>query len=191
MKKRVFIIHGWEGRPDQHWLPWLGQQLEEKGFEVNIPQMPETEHPKIGQWVPYLEKLVIKPDPNTYFIGHSIGCQTIIRYLEKINPQKIGGALFVAGFFNLPNLQTEEEKKIAEPWLETPIDMEKVKGTTKNFVLILSDNDQDVPMEESRTHFSQRLNPKIIIEHNMGHFTADDGVTELPVVLEELLKMAG
>lgn len=190
MPKRVYIIHGWEGYPEEGWFPWLKRELEAHGFEVHVPQMPDASNPRIQNWVPAVAKIVGKPDKNTYLVGHSMGCQTIMRYLERVSPQKIGGAIFVAGFFNLPNLETEEEKKIAKPWLETPINMDKVKRTTKNFVLVLSDDDRDVPMEESKTHFRQKLGPKIIIEHNKGHFTAGDGVTELPAVLEELLKMA-
>ena len=37
---------------------------------------------------------------NTNFIGHSIGCQTIMRYLETKEVCKIGGILFVAPWLN-------------------------------------------------------------------------------------------
>jgi hypothetical protein len=26
--KRVFIIHGWEGYPEEGWFPWLKKELE-------------------------------------------------------------------------------------------------------------------------------------------------------------------
>jgi len=29
--KRVFIIHGWGGNPEEGWLPWLKKELEAKG----------------------------------------------------------------------------------------------------------------------------------------------------------------
>ena len=37
--------------------------------------------------------------------------------------------------------------------------------------------------------FEKYLNAKTIIEHNKGHFSDDAGVKELPVVLDELLKI--
>lgn len=40
--KKVYIIHGWEGYPEENWLPWLKLELESGGFEVNVPQMPEA-----------------------------------------------------------------------------------------------------------------------------------------------------
>lgn len=78
MSKRVFIIHGWDGHPDEQWFPWLKKELEQRGFEVYVPQMPKTEEPRIDIWVPYLRGLVGRPDQDTYFVGHSIGPQAIL-----------------------------------------------------------------------------------------------------------------
>lgn len=187
--KRVFLIHGWDGNPDDCWFPWLKKELEKKDFKVYIPAMPDSEEPKIDTWVPFLKEKVGKPDENTYLIGHSIGCQTIMRYLEKLPKNiQIGGVIFVAGFFNLPYLETEEEKVVAKPWLETKIDTDKVKSHTKNFIAIFSDNDPHVPLSDSEI-FKKKLNAKIIIEHEKGHFSDDFGIKELPIVLKELLKI--
>ena len=35
--KRVFIIHGWGGYPEEGWLPWLKKELEKNGFKVFVP----------------------------------------------------------------------------------------------------------------------------------------------------------
>lgn len=43
---------------------------------------------------------------------------------------------------------------------------------------------------DNQDDFRDKLDSKIIIEHNKGHFNSKAGVTELPVVFEELLKMA-
>ena len=29
--KKVFIIHGWEGYPEEGWFPWLKKELESRG----------------------------------------------------------------------------------------------------------------------------------------------------------------
>ena len=94
MPKRVFIIHGWEGNANsKDWIPWLSRKLKSRGFKVNAPNMPNTNEPKIRSWVRYLEKRVGKPDSETYFVGHSLGCQAILRYLETLpDGVKVGGA---------------------------------------------------------------------------------------------------
>lgn len=158
-------------------------------FEVIIPKMPNSDEPEINSWVGFLKEKTGKVDGETYFIGHSIGCQAIMRYLETLPEKtKIGGVVFVAGFFNLPFLKTEEEKEIAKPWLNIKINTDKIKMLTENIVAIFSDNDLDVPMSDSNL-FKERLNAKIIVEHDKGHFSDDADVKELPAALNEILKM--
>lgn len=97
--KRAFLIHGWEGDPEEEWRPWLKKELEKKGFEVYVPAMPDTATPTMEKWVPFLAEIVGKPDENCYFVGHSLGCITILRYLETLNEgEKVGGVVLVAGF---------------------------------------------------------------------------------------------
>ena len=76
---KAYLIHGWEGYPENCWFPWLKKQLEEKNYKVEVPEMPDTDHPKIESWVNKLKEIVI-PDEETILIGHSIGCQAILRY---------------------------------------------------------------------------------------------------------------
>ena len=184
--KRVYIIHGWDGHPDEGWFPWLKKGLEKRGFHVEIPAMPESAEPKIEAWVSYLSDTVGSVDENTFFVGHSIGCQTILRYFEKLpRSSVVGGAFFVAGWFTL-NLKTDEEIKIARPWLSIPIDFEKIKKHTARFFCVFSDDDEDVPISNLEL-FQKNLGAKCIIEHNKGHFCESDGVMKLPIILHEIL----
>ncbi|MEK7575831.1 MAG: alpha/beta fold hydrolase [Patescibacteria group bacterium] len=187
MKKRVFIIHGWGANPKEDWFPWLKKELEQKGFEVFVPAMPNTDEPKIAEWVPFLENLVGEPNENTYFVGHSIGCQAIMRYLEKLDNIKVGSVVFVAGWFNLINLETKEEEEIARPWTKTPMNLKKVKNNSKKIIAIFSDNDPVVPLSDNEI-FKKELDAEIIIEHDRGHFNASNGVIKLPVILDYILK---
>jgi len=187
--KRVILVHGWSGNPNNAWFPWLRKKIEENGFEVVVPAMPHPDEPTIEDWIGHLKEVVKNPDKDTYFIGHSIGCQTIMRYLQALpDDAKIGGVIFVAGFFNLYFLKTEDEKRIAKPWLEIPINTEKIKTMTKNIAAIFSDNDPDVALSDKEI-FEKRLGAKTTVEHAKGHFSDDAGVKELPVVLNELVKM--
>jgi len=191
MQKRVFIIHGWGGSPQEGWFPWLKKELEKRGFVVQVPSMPDSEEPKIETWIPYLAKLVGKPDENTYLVGHSIGCQTIIRYLQTLPENaKIGGAVFVAGWYNLRNLATEEEKRIAGPWVNEPRDDKKIRQAVNRAIAIFSDNDPFV-IPENKESWKERIGAKIIVEHQKGHFSGDDGIKELPSALQAMLEVSG
>jgi len=187
--KRAFIIHGWDGYPEEGWFPWLKGEMESQGFEVFVPQMPKPDEPRIKSWVPALAAVVGVPDQDTYFVGHSMGCQTIIRYLETLGSSiKVGGAVFVAGFLTrLSNLEDDDVvHDVAKEWLETPIDLEKVKINLSASVAIFSDNDPYVPIE-NQTKFKSSLGSSIKIMSKQGHFSGTaDHTKELPAVLTAL-----
>ena len=188
MKKRVIIVHGWDGHPQEAWFPWLESELEKRGFEVQIPSMPNPPKPKIDDWVKHLSKSAKSIDKDTVLVGHSIGCQTILRYLEGLpRDKKVGGAVFVAGWFTLKNL-AKEEKAIAKPWLATSIDFVKVKHHTRKFVAIFSDNDDVVP-RNNRAMFEHRLGAKTTFEHQKGHFSGSDNIKQLPSALEAVMQI--
>jgi predicted alpha/beta hydrolase family esterase len=122
--KRAFLIHGWEGYPKEGWRPWLKNELKKKKFKVEIPAMPDTKHPKMNAWVGYMKKVVSNPNKECYFIGHSLGCIAILRYIEGIN-NEVGGIVMVAGFSD--NLGYEE----LSSFFEKPINWEKIRTARK------------------------------------------------------------
>lgn len=184
--KRVIIIHGWDGHPEEGWFVWLKKELETKGYKVLVPSMPHSENPIIKDWVAHLEKIVGKPDSETILIGHSIGCQTILRYAESLNgSEKLGGAIFVAGWFNLENMEDDEEERIAEPWITTPINFEKARGALPKSTLIISDNDPYGAFDENKSKFEE-LGSKIVVLHNAGHINEESGHHQLPEIITAL-----
>jgi uncharacterized protein len=189
--KRLFIIHGWSGFPEECWFPWLKTEAEKLGFMVQVPAMPHPDEPTIKDWVAHLTVTIGTPDTETFLVGHSIGCQTILRYLDNLpEGQRVGGIVCVAGFFELTNLDTEEENRIFKPWLETPIHDERVRSRAGKIVGIFSDNDHYVPFEKSRNAYEQRLGAETVAEHGKGHMGNSDHCEELPSVLEALQRVS-
>ncbi len=192
MPKRVVIVHGWDGFPEEGWFPWLKRELESHNFIVDVPQMPAPDEPRINNWVPKLKEVVRTPNEDTYFVGHSMGCQTIARYLESLrNNVEVGGAVFVAGFFKrLTNLEDDDVvHDVAKEWLTAPIDLNKVRQHLKKSVAIFSDNDPYVPID-NQEDFKTKLGCRIIIEHSLGHFSGQTGTTSLPIVFNTLLDLS-
>lgn len=188
MTKRVFIIHGWGGYPQEGWFPWLKSELEKKGFEVAVPAMPDAGAPVIEKWVGHLAKEVGTPDSDTYLVGHSIGGNTVLRYLETV-AIPVGGAVCVAGALILSDTDSPEDQAVGKPWVETPIDFEKIKRNCPVVVAIYSTNEDVIPLEENKRIFEQKLGAKIIMEPSGGHFGGDSGITKLPSLLEALESM--
>ena len=186
MVKRVFLIHGWGGFPEEGWRPWLKKELEKKDFKVIVPSMPDTSKPVMNKWLSYLKQIVGTPNENTYFVGHSLGCITILRYLETLEKiQKIGGVILVAGFSR--DLEYVGYKNELSSFFQKPINWEKIKKHCPKFIAIHSDNDPWVSIKNSR-YFRERLGAEIVIMSKMKHFSGDDGINELPIALNSIFK---
>ena len=184
--KKIYLIHGWGGSDsNEGWFGWLKEEGKKRGYEVIGFNMPNTNEPIIDEWVGFLQKNIKNVDEETYFVGHSIGCQTIMRFLETLpENKKIGGVVFVAGWFNLKEeIYSEgddelESRAIAKPWIETPIDFKKLKSHTNNFLAIFSTDDPFVPLTDEKL-FKKNLGAKTVIKENKGHFDVSEKIEEI------------
>lgn len=175
MIKKIVMIHGYEGAPEEGWKPWLKKTAEEMGFNIQVLAMPNPFKPRVEEWVNKIKETVGKPDKNTILVGHSLGCIAALRYLETINV-KIRGTILVAGFTS--DLGWENLKN----FFKTNINWGKIKCNCDKFVAIHSDNDKYVSLHYADI-FEDELNAKIVVEHNKGHF---DQLNELPILMDEL-----
>lgn len=187
--KKVVIVHCWDGYPEYCWYPKVKADLEQKGFEVVAPAFPETEAPNLEKWLPVLREAVGEVDEEVFLVGHSVGCITILRYLESLpEGQKVGGAVLVAGFTD--NLGFEELKN----FFITDIDFEKIKDSAVGFVAIHSDNDPYVPLKHGDI-LKDKLGAELIVKHNFKHFSGpvdnEESCTDLPDVVEAVERLAG
>jgi serine hydrolase len=191
---RAFIIHGYLSYPEEAWLPWLKTELIKRGFEVSLPAMPHPDRPTIPDWIGFITKLVGEPDGKTVMIGHSIGCQAVIRYLETLGDagKSVEKTVLVAGGFPTGEMAAEATNRADVPevlllWFTTGVDAQKVKKAAGKCTVILSDDDPYIPIERATAVFRKCLDPKMIIETGKGHFNEDDGLTELPSALEAVI----
>lgn len=181
--KHAIIVHGFKSRPDTNWKPWLAKELEQEGFAVDIPEMPDTTKPVASAWNKRLSDAVGTPSDVTYLIGHSLGCITILRYLETLNDDhKIGACVLVAGFGE----RFQRYDGGHDTFFDHELNWMKIRQHCDRFIVIHSDDDPNVEIEQLEL-LTEKLNAKAIRLHGMGHFGSDDGVYELPVVRDELL----
>jgi hypothetical protein len=185
--KRVFLIHGWDGSPKEPMHIWIKKNLESRGFGVYVPNMPNPSKPEIKSWVKKIEETVKLANKEDIFIGHSIGCQAVLRYIEKLDKnEKVGKVILIAPWMHLDKQTIKEEGKesikIAKPWMETPIDFSKIKTHCNKFVAIFSDDDPYVPLSNINL-FVNHLNAEILILKKKGHFDPSHNIDKLPELL--------
>lgn len=185
MSKKVIIVHKWGGTPKTDWYVWLKERLESENYQVRIPLMPNTTNPEIGPWVASLQNEVQQFKPN-WLIGHSIGCQTILRWLEATK-LPVFGVLFVAGWFTLNDLGDKESNNTAQSWTSMPINFQLAKAKIAKSVAVLSDDDPYVPLEENKNMFESKVDSEVVVVKRLGHIEQ----SESPVVLTAFNKLVG
>ena len=68
------------------------------------------------------------------------------------------GLLFVAPWLHLKEAayESDEDRRIAKPWIERPIDFGKIKSKVKETRVIIATEDPYVPIEDSKI-FEEKL----------------------------------
>lgn len=180
MKKHAIIVHGWGASPKDNWFPWLGEKLEENGFRVNIPDFPNTNYPKLDEWLAHFKKSV-KVDKETILIGHSLGPVFILRFLEGLEEGRtVKVCFFVSGFAKSLGIPETEN------FFDEPFDWQKIKRACPKFFLINSDNDPYIPIEIGKD-LAKKLGIELMIEKNGGHLNAPGGFLTYPRLLKLIL----
>ncbi len=183
--KRAVIVHCWGGSSHYAWYQSVAKELSDKGYQVTVPDMPDSDPPILKTWLPHLQEIIGTPDEDLVLIGHSIGTVTIMRYLESLpEGSKVGKVILVAGFTDQLGF------KELENFFETRLDFSKIKDKSNNgFVAIQSDNDPFVSAQYGE-RLKEVLNAKLVIKHGANHMSGavdgEESCTELPEVTSEL-----
>ncbi len=181
MKKHAIIIHGWGASSKDNWFPWLGEKLEENGFKVEIPDFPDSQYPKLEEWLEHFKKNV-KVDKDSILIGHSLGPAFILRVLEGMEEGKVVKAcFFVSGFAKSLGIPETEN------FFDEPFDWSKIKRACPKFFMINSDNDPYISLEIGKD-FAKNLGIELMIEKNGEHINAPGGFLAYPRLLKLILK---
>jgi predicted alpha/beta hydrolase family esterase len=184
---RIFLIHGWTGRPTKDFFPWAKETLEKEGYEVFVPEMPDPDYPKIKPWVEKIKEVVGMPRTDDIFIGHSLGCMGILQYLQTLpDDTKIKKVILIAGFEKLKEAAFEalEDWDTFKPWGKATFNYKKVKKMAKSWIALFSDDDPFVSYKVNSKIFKEKLSAKIILQHGMSHFNQEQGIRTLPILLE-------
>ena len=177
---KIIVLHGWGENPASFWYPYLRRELEKKGWKVEIPQLPNTNDPKLSEQLDFcLSNL--KFDDQTILITHSSGTPLALAILEKI-PGKISKFISVAGYSSplkakVDNLDT---KNIKDFW-----DWKEIKKHCDQFIFINADNDPWGANDEQGREMAEKLGGKLIVNHDghMGSVSFNQPYKEFPLLL--------
>jgi predicted alpha/beta hydrolase family esterase len=113
-------------------------------------------------------------DKNTCIIGHSIGTLLAMRIAEKVRYEKM---ILVAGWdFN--DLTTEHRL-----FWKSPINHQTIRENTNSRYCFTSENDPYFT-KFSTQEMAKRLDAKVVVIPDAGHFTSKFGVNKLPELVD-------
>lgn len=182
--QQLFIVHGFEGSPHGNWFDDLAQRARRAGMATAQIGMPHPHKPTVAAWQQTLDNAIGAADENTFLVGHSLGCISLLHFLSRRRPRRIGGLLLAAGFADcLPKLpQLDDYIRACAP------NDAVLRSIDMPVISLISTNDTHVP-----THLSvcmaKSLHSRIHWIENGGHLMASDGFEHLPQAWQALATM--
>ncbi len=179
---KVLVLHGTAGNSRENWFPWLREELEKRGIECKVPDLPAPDKPRLKEWLNELGKYHRFLDRGTVLVAHSLGCILALRKIEQ--GAKVKGAILVAPFIGKLGKEVDEANK---DFLDESFDWKCIGENCSGMVVFCSDNDPFVPAAKSK-EVAEKLGAKIIQIKGAGHFNERTGYVAFPQLLDALLK---
>lgn len=172
MNNNVLIFHSTEGYPEENWFPWMKNELEQKGCNVFVPQLPSPPivPARINEWFEVLKKYEQYIDENTILIGHSLGGIFVLRVLEKLN-QQIKAAFFIGTPIGVKPIANYDRDNGFSGF---NFDWEKIKKNCQHFEVFQSDDDTYVGLGNGK-ELAKNLGVNLTFIPNADHFNKKAG----------------
>ncbi len=182
---KVLIIHGFEGDPSEGWKPWLKESLENLGYEVRSPKMPNFANPEYNEVMDFLEEQTKDFGENDIVVGHSLGGHFAIKIAERKKLKKVVIVAPTIGGFEMSYKTWKENDPdsdfdACENILEKhKVNFDQIKADSK--VAIFGEADQGIPIEHADLLDSSW---HVIRKPNTGHMSSEK---EVPEILQAIL----
>lgn len=180
VKTRFVIIHGYEGSAKTNFIPWLKKELEDRGHEVQTPELPNSAHPQeVEQVAHVLDNCTL--DENTVVIGHSLGAIVAMKTIMKLS-KPVSSLVLVAAAVDPEHYWGKEDSREYAKGFSWDFDYEKIKKLACGRIAILSDKREERRMPYLK--FLSRQLSALLVETTSSeeHFVAE----KEPAILESI-----
>lgn len=193
MTRRAVILHGTDANPEANWFPWLKKKLEEQGYEVWVPQLPNCHTPNRHTYNDFLfgEGWDFT---NNIVIGHSSGAVSVLNLLmDPRCPHVKLGAMVSAWANNNPS--QEEALHLKELGLDVAqftelfppenFDFEMIKNNADKLIFLHGAKDPYCPLEQAE-YLAGELHAQLAIVPDGDHL--GEKYPELPELWQLISK---
>jgi len=181
--KTAFIIHGFNGDTTSTFGPSLKFYLEQKGYNVIMPNFPIRSEASYSKWSNVLNNFKYSFNYESIVVAHSIGNPFFIKYLYE-NKLKINTYISVAGFCDLFKVPDREDlNKAFIDFAVNNDEIEYCKNSIVNRFSLYSDNDHVIPFNILENFITKIKSSPVFIK-GVGHMGNRDNITHLPQIEE-------
>ncbi len=183
--KQAILLHGTDGSDtDYFWFSDTKKYLENKGYSVWWPLLPNTNKPHLEEsWI-FIEENRPALDEESIIIGHSSACPLILFWLENAM-LSVKQVVLVSGFY-----QSIDDEGFSELMLPPEgFDFDRIRSSAHQLVFINSDNDPWGCTNIQAQPVAEALDAKFVLAKGQGHMGSagfNQPVHEL-LILKELL----
>jgi len=178
----AIILHGTQGSPNGNWFHWLEKELEARGFNVWVPQLPNADKPSLREWSTFvIRNCPFTINENTLVIGHSSGAIAAL-ILAQDNMEKIGGIVDVSVFHD-NSLNWDANSRLFDVYFE----WDAIQQGVNKLLFIHSDNDPYVPLSQAQ-YVADHCKAELLLISGQGHFNLEqsEDYKQFPKLLEIL-----
>jgi predicted alpha/beta hydrolase family esterase len=178
MQTRFVILHGWENRlPPDHWEHWLADELRDRGFEVDYPQLPDPDTPDLDIWLTVLAELVTRGERPVTLLAHSLAASLWLTHLAH------GGSPGLVTRLALAAIPAPEvlRSTVVASFIDHPPVISLLPGVDQ--IVFEGEND---PYSPGGVRASYEIDPSIPVETitDGGHLIPDSGFGPWPRILQ-------
>ncbi|OGG51048.1 hypothetical protein A2763_04220 [Candidatus Kaiserbacteria bacterium RIFCSPHIGHO2_01_FULL_54_36] len=166
---RFLLLHGRESTSAGEYQPWLKAELEKRGYEVEVVDLPNPNEPNDKEQADYVEKHC-KLDERTVVVGHSFGGVVALRLLER--GHKVRRVVLVSTPYSGRFLDKKVRKSVTAA-LKKRFDFETIKKNAKTFMVVPDAKDPVVPASDGEALRKELGAMYMPGKANSSHFTAD------------------
>jgi uncharacterized protein len=173
--KRIYIFPRYSGDENSDWYQKAKKELMLRDAQTLVIPLsfPNWDKPEIPEFLSFVEHAIPlnELDETTYFVGHSVGCRAVLRFLnemlKKKQSLKIGGLMFVAGWWTIDNAWSQLEQ-----WINFTADYPKIREMCNgNVITLLSDNDPyTYDYRQNKKHWEEKLKADVLVIPGAKHF---------------------
>ena len=188
--RRAAIFHGTNGNPEHHWQPWIKKLLEQSGYEVYAPFLPDNDTPNRHTYETFLRESGWDFTDNV-LIGHSSGATTVLNLLSSDWFPHVKAVVLVGTFLNEKLTKSVDwyvPGQFDNLFLEN-YDPAIIKSKADKFYFVHGDDDPYCDINDAKQLCSE-LGGTFIPIPNGHHLSSTSGRTELHD-LEGVLRQDG